>query len=121
MFTTMTNTLAIYFPGGWEWIVILIVALLIFGKRLPDVGKSMGKGIVEFKKGLKGMKEEMDEINSEVEDATNRPDDEEQGEPRRLSDSGSAGAGQAADEAGSREPSASPAADEPQRGRAEVS
>ena len=37
-------------PGGWEWIVVLIVALMIFGKRLPEVGKSMGKTIVEFKK-----------------------------------------------------------------------
>ena len=27
-------------PGGWEWFIILIVALLIFGKRLPDVMKS---------------------------------------------------------------------------------
>lgn len=35
-----------------ELIVIGIVALLIFGKRLPEVGRSLGKGIVEFKKGL---------------------------------------------------------------------
>ncbi|MBY0309318.1 MAG: twin-arginine translocase TatA/TatE family subunit, partial [Phycisphaerales bacterium] len=38
-----------------EWVVILIIALLLFGKRLPEVGKSLGKGIVEFKKGLKGV------------------------------------------------------------------
>ena len=44
-------------PGGIEWIVILIVALLIFGKRLPEVMKSMGKGIVEFKKGIKGVED----------------------------------------------------------------
>lgn len=47
-------------PGGWEWFVILIVALLIFGKRLPDVMKSLGKGIVEFKKGVKGVEDEVD-------------------------------------------------------------
>ena len=40
-------------PGGWEWIIILIVALLIFGKRLPEVMKSLGRGIVEFKKGVR--------------------------------------------------------------------
>ncbi|MDI6761137.1 MAG: twin-arginine translocase TatA/TatE family subunit [Candidatus Brocadiaceae bacterium] len=45
-------------PGGWEWLVILIVALLIFGKRLPEVMRSVGKGIVEFKKGLKGVEDE---------------------------------------------------------------
>jgi len=47
-------------PGGWEWFIILIVALLIFGKRLPDVMKSLGKGIVEFKKGVKGVEDEVD-------------------------------------------------------------
>ena len=48
-------------PGGIEWIVILIVALLIFGKRLPEVMKSMGKGIVEFKKGVKGIEDDVEE------------------------------------------------------------
>ncbi|HHT9117926.1 MAG TPA: Sec-independent protein translocase subunit TatA/TatB, partial [Candidatus Hypogeohydataceae bacterium YC38] len=47
-------------PGGWEWLVILIVALLIFGKRLPEVMRSMGKGIVEFRKGLKGIEEDVE-------------------------------------------------------------
>jgi sec-independent protein translocase protein TatA len=48
-------------PGGIEWIVILIVALLIFGKRLPEVMRSMGKGIVEFKKGVKGVEDDVEE------------------------------------------------------------
>ncbi len=52
-------------PGGWEWIVILIVALLIFGKRLPDVMRSVGKGIVEFKKGVKGIEEDVDKASAE--------------------------------------------------------
>ncbi len=47
-------------PGGIEWIIILIVALLIFGKRLPEVKKSMGRGIVEFKKGVKGVEDEVE-------------------------------------------------------------
>jgi sec-independent protein translocase protein TatA len=38
--------------GIWELLIILGVALLIFGKRIPDVGRSLGRGIVEFKKGL---------------------------------------------------------------------
>lgn len=50
-------------PGGIEWIVILVVALLIFGKRLPEVMKSMGKGIVEFKKGVKGIENEVEETS----------------------------------------------------------
>ncbi len=48
-------------PGGIEWIVILIVALLIFGKRLPEVLKSMGRGIVEFKKGVKGVEDDVED------------------------------------------------------------
>jgi sec-independent protein translocase protein TatA len=51
-------------PGGWEWLIILIVALLIFGKRLPEVMKSLGKGIVEFKKGVKGVEEDVEESSS---------------------------------------------------------
>jgi sec-independent protein translocase protein TatA len=38
--------------GIWELLIILAVALLIFGKRIPDVGRSLGRGIVQFKKGL---------------------------------------------------------------------
>ncbi len=41
-----------------EMIVIGIVALLLFGKRLPEVARSLGKGIVEFKKGLNGIDDE---------------------------------------------------------------
>ena len=51
-------------PGGWEWLIILIVALLIFGKRLPEVMKSLGRGIVEFKKGVKGVEEEVDSASN---------------------------------------------------------
>ena len=51
-------------PGGWEWLIILIVALLIFGKRLPEVMKSLGKGIVEFKKGIKGVEDQVEDASS---------------------------------------------------------
>jgi sec-independent protein translocase protein TatA len=47
-------------PGGAEWIIIAAIGLLLFGKRLPEVGRSLGKGIVEFKKGLKGVEDEVE-------------------------------------------------------------
>jgi sec-independent protein translocase protein TatA len=44
-----------------EWMIILALGLLLFGRRLPEVGRSLGKGIVEFKKGLAGVDEEVNE------------------------------------------------------------
>ncbi|GMV83199.1 MAG: hypothetical protein AMXMBFR7_43830 [Planctomycetota bacterium] len=44
--------------GMWEWIVILIVVLLIFGSRLPGLGRSLGRSVNEFKTGLKEGQEE---------------------------------------------------------------
>src|SRR5215208_6463149 len=55
---------ALGLPGGAEWILILAFGLLIFGKRLPEVGRSLGKGIVEFKKGLKGVEDEVEEASN---------------------------------------------------------
>jgi sec-independent protein translocase protein TatA len=46
--------------GVMEMIVVMGVAVLLFGKRLPEVGRSLGKGIIEFKKGLRGIEDEFD-------------------------------------------------------------
>ena len=43
--------------GTWDLVVILGIGLLLFGRRLPEVGRNLGKGIVEFKKGLKGIED----------------------------------------------------------------
>lgn len=58
--TTPALTLAfLSMPGGWEWIVILILGLLFFGRKLPEVGRAFGKTIVEFKKGMASIDEEV--------------------------------------------------------------
>ena len=49
----MLTTLAISWPGPFEMMLLAGLGLLIFGKRLPEVGRNIGKGIVEFKRGLK--------------------------------------------------------------------
>jgi len=48
---------------GWpEIILLLLVVLLLFGaKRLPEIGKALGKGIREFKKSIKGIEDELEE------------------------------------------------------------
>ena len=58
--TQPERLLAIGIPMGMEWIVILFVALLIFGRRLPDVMRSMGRGVVEFKRGIKGIEDDVE-------------------------------------------------------------
>ncbi|MEM9420196.1 MAG: twin-arginine translocase TatA/TatE family subunit [Planctomycetota bacterium] len=63
-FSLLQPTLALGMPGPMEWIIIGIIGVLIFGKRLPSVGKSLGQGIVEFKKGLSGVKDELDDAVS---------------------------------------------------------
>jgi sec-independent protein translocase protein TatA len=44
-----------------EMMVVGVIALLLFGKRLPEVARSLGQGIVEFKKGVRGIEDEVDE------------------------------------------------------------
>lgn len=46
--------------GHTELIVILVVALLLFGTRLPKVARSLGQGVSEFKGGLKGVKDDFE-------------------------------------------------------------
>jgi len=50
-----------WYPGPLELIVIAVVVLLLFGKRLPMVGRSLGRGIVEFKKGIRDVKDDVED------------------------------------------------------------
>ena len=65
------------FPGGWEWILIFVVLLLLFGaKRLPELARGLGKGISEFRKAAKEVSNEIrkEELDS-PDDEKDKPED----------------------------------------------
>jgi sec-independent protein translocase protein TatA len=75
LFATTSDVFVLAFgwPGGTEWIVLLVLGLLIFGRRLPEVGRSLGKGIVEFKRGIKGIDDEIKGIDDDIKAESSRP------------------------------------------------
>lgn len=50
--------------GAQELVILLIIGVLLFGRKLPEVGRYLGKGIVEFKKGIRGLEDEIDTSSS---------------------------------------------------------
>ena len=57
----MTNLLLLGFlPSGSEWIIIALVILLLFGgKKIPELMKGLGKGVKNFKDGVKGLEDDI--------------------------------------------------------------
>ena len=47
--------------GGPEMLLLLVLGILLFGRKLPDIGRSVGKTVVEFRKGIKGLEDEVSE------------------------------------------------------------
>jgi sec-independent protein translocase protein TatA len=76
------NVLAFFpgMPGTWELVVVAGIALLLFGKRLPEVARSLGKGIVEFKKGVRGIEDEVDNATYTSDSSPSRPVPDEEHE-----------------------------------------
>jgi sec-independent protein translocase protein TatA len=56
------------FTWGWnEWLIILVIALIIFGgRKLPELARSLGKSLSEFKKGIREAKEDEDELADDI-------------------------------------------------------
>lgn len=69
--------------GPTEMIIFGVVAVLLFGSRLPDVARSMGKSLTEFKKGMAGVENDVrDAVYSEPADSIdNRSDWDDHQEP----------------------------------------
>src|SRR5262245_36908271 len=68
----MTTLAFIGSIGFGEMVLIGIIGLLVFGSRLPNVGRKLGRRLMEFKKGLLGLKDEMDDAMSEADAAAER-------------------------------------------------
>jgi sec-independent protein translocase protein TatA len=78
MHLSLANILGPYFDN---WILIIFLALLFFGRRLPEMGRSLGKGIVEFKKGLAGIEEEISQATDQSKTNTGYKFDPYTGKP----------------------------------------
>jgi sec-independent protein translocase protein TatA len=71
------NTLAIGMPGGSEVLLILFIILLLFGaKKLPELSRSLGKSLGEFKKGKEDLEREIRDTQKIVEDEEIEPEPE---------------------------------------------
>ena len=62
------NTLLFGMPGGWEWALIALVVILLFGaKKIPELARGMGKGIREFKDATKEINKEITDVKDDAE------------------------------------------------------
>ena len=68
----VSSIVAFISPGPMELIIVAVIVLLLFGSRLPSVMRSMGRGIVEFKKGVQGIEDDVEQAGQEksLDDAT---------------------------------------------------
>ncbi|MGL4943783.1 MAG: Sec-independent protein translocase subunit TatA/TatB [Thermoguttaceae bacterium] len=53
-------------PGHLELLIVAGLALLLFGNRLPGVMRSLGRSVVEFKKGVSGIEDEIDSVSKTI-------------------------------------------------------
>ena len=64
--TGYSQYLGFWTPGPLEIVVILAILVLLFGRRLPEIARSVGKSFTEFKKGLNEATETKDDIMGDV-------------------------------------------------------
>ena len=61
------NTFALVMPGPTEWVVILMIVLVLFGaKKLPELARSLGQGMNEFRKAREEFDKELQQAGQDV-------------------------------------------------------
>jgi sec-independent protein translocase protein TatA len=61
------NTFAMVMPGPTEWVVILMIVLVMFGaKKLPELAKSLGQGMNEFRKARQEFDKELQVVTQDI-------------------------------------------------------
>ena len=70
----MTNLLLLGFlPSGSEWVIIALLILLLFGgKKIPELMKGLGKGVMSFKDGVNEAKEEINKAKEDIEEPASK-------------------------------------------------
>ena len=62
----MSILFAFGMPGIPELLIVMVVMLLLFGHRLPSMMRSLGRGVVEFKKGVAGVEDEFEDAKKSI-------------------------------------------------------
>jgi len=60
---------------GWQEILVIVVVVLILfgGRKIPELARGIGRGMREFKREMRGVKEDFDEAMKEEEEQESRP------------------------------------------------
>jgi sec-independent protein translocase protein TatA len=76
------NVMLAAWLGGWEWVIVVLAVLLLFGsKRIPDLARSLGQSIREFKKGAREVTDEIQNAANETPAQQNKPAKNGQSQP----------------------------------------
>ena len=81
----MASLFAVILPlgviGPWQWVIIALVIVLLFGgKKIPELMHGLGKGVKSFKAGMKDAEKDIQEIKAEIvkDDDEKKPEKKEE-------------------------------------------